>query len=77
VITTIVATSCRDLVASTAGHDGSFATAALSALDALDKLRLVGTDVPDLSTLAGMRSGTISAALSTRRQEFKLQPLES
>jgi hypothetical protein len=34
-------------------------------------------DVPDLSTLAGARSGTISAALSTRRQEFELQPFET
>jgi hypothetical protein len=36
-----------------------------AALDALDERRLVGTDVPDLSTLAGTRSGTIGAALST------------
>jgi hypothetical protein len=34
-------------------------------------------DVPDLSTLAGARSGTIGAALSTRRQEFELQPFET
>jgi hypothetical protein len=64
-------------VASATGRDGSFATAALSALDALDERRLVGTDVPDLSTIAGARSGTIGTALSTRRQEFELQPLET
>jgi hypothetical protein len=37
----------------------------------------VGTDVPDLNTLAGVRSGTIGAALSTRRQEFELRPFET
>jgi hypothetical protein len=39
------------------------AAAVLSALDTLDERRLVGTDVPDHSTLAGVRSGTIGAAL--------------
>jgi hypothetical protein len=50
-------------VASAAGRGGSLATAALSVLDALSEHRLVGTDVPDLNTLAGTSSGTISAAL--------------
>jgi hypothetical protein len=63
VTATIVATSCRDPVASAAGRGGSLATAALSVLDALSEHRLVGTDVPDLNTLAGTSSGTISAAL--------------
>jgi hypothetical protein len=60
VTATIVATSCRDPVASAAGRGGSLATAALSTLDVR---RLVGMDVPDLSTLAGARSGTIGATL--------------
>jgi hypothetical protein len=52
---------------------GSLAAAALSsALDALDERHLVGTDVPNLSTLAGARLGTIGAALSTQKQEFEL-----
>jgi hypothetical protein len=37
----------------------------------------MGTDVPDLSTVVGARSGMIGAALSTRRQEFELQPFET
>jgi hypothetical protein len=62
------ATSCCDPTASVAPRGGSVAAAALfAALDALDEHRLVGTDVTDLSTLAGARSGTIGAALSTRR----------
>jgi hypothetical protein len=55
----------------------SRATALSAALDALDERLLVGTDVPDLSTLAGARSGTIGATLSTRRQKFELQPFET
>jgi porphobilinogen deaminase len=73
----IVATSCRDPVASAAPCGGSLATAALSAArDALDERRLVGTDVPDLSTLAGVRSGTVDAALRARRYEIEFQLLE-
>jgi hypothetical protein len=60
-----------------AGHGGSLAAAALSVLDALDERRLVGMDVPFLSTLAGARSGTIGAALQARRHEIELQPLET
>jgi hypothetical protein len=60
VTATIVATSCRDPVASAVGRGGSLATAALSALD---ERRLVGTEAPDLSTLAGARSGTNGTAL--------------
>jgi hypothetical protein len=63
VTATIVATSCCNPVASAAGCGGLLTAAALSALDALDEHRLVGTDVPDLSTLAGARKRTISAAL--------------
>jgi hypothetical protein len=75
---TTAATSCRDHVAPAEPRSGSLAATALSAAhDALDERRLVGTDVPDLSTLAGARSGTIGAALSTRRQEFELQAFET
>jgi hypothetical protein len=74
VTATIVATSCRYPVASAAGRGGSLTTIALSALD---ERRLVGTDVPDLSTLEGARSGTVGVALRTRRQEIELQPLET
>jgi hypothetical protein len=63
VTATIVSTSYRNPVASTAGRGGSLAVATLSALDALDERRLVGTDVPDLSILAGVSSGMIGAAL--------------
>jgi hypothetical protein len=78
VAATTVVTSCCDPAASAAPRGGSLAAAALSAaLDALDERHLVGTDVPDLSTLAGARSGTIGAALSTRRQKFELQPFET
>jgi hypothetical protein len=37
----------------------------------------VGTDVHDLSTLAGARSGTVGTALRARRQGIELQPLET
>jgi hypothetical protein len=77
VAATIVATSCRNPVASAAGRGGSPTTATLSSLDALDERRLVGTDIPNLSTLAGVRSGMVGAALRTRRQEIELQPLET
>jgi hypothetical protein len=60
VAATIVATPCRNPVASAAGRGGSLAAAALSALN---ERRLVGTEVPDLSTLVGARSGTVGAAL--------------
>jgi hypothetical protein len=78
VAATAAANSYCDPAASTALRGGSLAATALSAaLDALDERRLVGTDVPNLSTLAGARSGMIGAALSTRRQEFELQPFET
>jgi hypothetical protein len=73
VAATVTATSCFNPAASAAPRGISLATAALSAaLDALDERRLVGMDVPDLSTLAGARSGTIGAAQTTKRQEFEL-----
>jgi hypothetical protein len=72
------ATSCCDPTASAAPCGGLLAAASLFAtLNALDERRLVGMDVLDLSTLAGVRSGTIGANLSTRRQEFELQPFET
>jgi hypothetical protein len=77
VAATTAATSCCDPVASAAHRGGSLAAAALSSTcDALNERRLVGTDVPDLSTLAGARSTTVGAALRARRYEIELQPLE-
>jgi hypothetical protein len=78
VAVTAAAAFCYDPAASASPRGGSLATVALSAaVDALDERRLVGTDVPDLSTLAGARSRTIGTALSTRRQEFELQPFKT
>jgi hypothetical protein len=75
---TKVAAFCRNPVASVAPRGGSLAAAALSAArDALVEKRLVGTDVPDLSTLAGARLGTVGAALRAQRQGSELQPLET
>jgi hypothetical protein len=77
VAATTAATSCRDPVASAAPRGGSLAATALSAArDALDERRPVGMDVPDLSSLAGARSGTVGAALRAQRYEIELQPLE-
>jgi hypothetical protein len=36
----------------------------------------VGMDVPDLSTLASARSGTVVTALRAQRYEIELQPLK-
>jgi hypothetical protein len=78
VAATTAATSFCDPAASAVPRGGSLAAAALSAaLDALDERRLEGTDVPDLNTLAGTRSGTIGTALSTWRQGFELQTIET
>jgi hypothetical protein len=78
VAATTVATSCRDPVASAAPRGGSLVVTALSAArDALDEHRLVGTDVPDLSTLVGARSRTVGAAQRAQRREVELQPLET
>jgi hypothetical protein len=46
-------------------------------LGALSERLLVGTAASDLSALAGARGGSIGVALSTRRQEFELQPFET
>jgi hypothetical protein len=64
VAATTVATSCCNPVTSAVGRCGSLAAVALSILD---ERRLVGTDVPDLSTLAGARSGTIGATVRAQR----------
>jgi hypothetical protein len=70
VAVTAATTSCCDPAASAASRGGSLAAAALSAaLDALDECRLVGTDAPDLSALAGARGGTVDATLRTQKQK--------
>jgi hypothetical protein len=51
-------------VAIAVSRDGSPAAAALTAVrDALDERRLIITGTPDLSTLAGVRAGTIGVTL--------------
>jgi hypothetical protein len=75
VAATATATSCCSPAASAAPRGGLLVAATHPA--ALDERRLVGTDVPELSTLVGARLGTIGAAMSTRRQEFELRPFET
>jgi hypothetical protein len=55
--------SCHNPYSAWASLKWAGGTLARSALYALDERRLVGTDIPDLSTIAGVRSGTIGAAL--------------
>jgi hypothetical protein len=56
---------------------GSLVAAALStARGALDDCRLVGTDVSDLSSLAGERAGTVGATQRTQKCTTEPQPLE-
>jgi hypothetical protein len=60
----VAAASCRDPAAMSVLCGGSVAAVALPATrGALDERRLVGTDAPDLSTLAGASSGTVGATL--------------
>jgi hypothetical protein len=55
-------------VVAAVSRDGSPIAAALAAVrGALAERRLVVTGVPDLSTLAGVRAGTIGVTLSTRK----------
>jgi hypothetical protein len=62
------ASSCGPVVA-VVGHGGSpVAAAPPAACDALDERRLVGIDVPDLSSFAGVRAGTDDATLQTKRK---------
>jgi hypothetical protein len=74
VVTAAVAiASCCGSVATATLRGGSLVVAALSiARDALDERCLMGTNAPDLSALAGARSGTVGATLQTRRQEIEL-----
>jgi hypothetical protein len=64
-------------VAIAVSRDGSTVAAALTAVrDALDERRLIITGTPDLSTLAGVRAGTIGVTLCTKKQRDEHQPLE-
>jgi hypothetical protein len=66
-IVVTAAAPCRDLVATSVSRGGSVAAVALPATcGALDERRLVGTDAPDLSALAGVSSGTVGATLRTK-----------
>jgi hypothetical protein len=67
----------RDPVATVVPRGGSLVATALPAAGgALDERRLVGTDASDLSTLVGVRAGTVGATLRTKKHKTKLQPLE-
>jgi hypothetical protein len=56
-------------VATGVSRGGSPVAAALTAASvALDKRRLVGTEASDLSTLTGVRAGTVSVTLQQERQ---------
>jgi hypothetical protein len=58
------AASCRDPAATSVSRGGSVTAITLPATrGALDERRLVGTDAPDLSALAGESSGTVGATL--------------
>jgi hypothetical protein len=72
------AASCRDPVATAVPRGGSLVAAALpAARGALDECRLVGTDASDLSTLAGVRVGTIGATLRMQKHKTELQASKS
>jgi hypothetical protein len=71
------ATFCCSPVATGVARGGSPVTAALpAARGALNDRRLVGTDVSDLSALAGTRAGMTGATLRTRKCKNEHLPLE-
>jgi hypothetical protein len=77
VATAAAANSCCGPVATTMPRGRSPVAAALpAALGALDKRRLIGTDVSDLRALAGAKVGTIGVTLRTRKHKNERQPLK-
>jgi hypothetical protein len=67
--------SCCGLVATTLAHGGLPVAAALATTRvALDERRLVGTDVSDLSALAGARVGTVDVALQKGNTRVNIDP---
>jgi hypothetical protein len=75
----VAVTACCGSAAAAALCGGSPVAAVVPpvALGALDERLLVGTDASDLSTLAGVRGGTIGVTVSTQRQGFERQPFET
>jgi hypothetical protein len=74
---TATASSCCGPEATTTSCNGSPVAVALTAArDALDERHLVVTSVPDLSTLAGTRAGTIGVTLRMKKHKDEHQPLE-
>jgi hypothetical protein len=72
------AASCCGPVATVVARGGSPIAAALpAARDALDDRHIVGTDVSDLSALAGARVGTTCATLRTRKRKNENLPSKS
>jgi hypothetical protein len=80
-----VATYCRSVAVTTSYHSVAvaalrgaslIAAAVLSATRvALDERRLVGTTVSDLSTLAGVRGGTVGVTLRTHKRKNQIPAL--
>jgi hypothetical protein len=71
------AASCCGPVATTVARGGSPVAALLPATrGALDDCRLIGTDMSDLSALAGARAGTTDAILRTRKRKNEHLRLE-
>jgi hypothetical protein len=71
------AASCCSPVATAVQRGGSPVAAALpAARGALDERHIVGTNVSDLSALAGTRAGTVDATLRTKNHKTEHQPLE-
>jgi hypothetical protein len=67
-----VAASCRDPASTSVSRGSPDAATTLptaAARGALDERCLVGTDAPNLSTLAGTSSGTVGATLRTKTQD--------
>jgi hypothetical protein len=67
-----VAASCREPAATSVSRGSPDAATTLptaAARGALDECCLMGTDAPNLSTLAGASSGTVGATLRTKTQD--------
>jgi hypothetical protein len=73
-----VAAPCCSPVAIAVPHGGPSIAAVLpAARGALDERRLVGTDISELSALAGARAGTVSVTLRTRNTRVSVGPSKS
>jgi hypothetical protein len=82
VTTAVAATAnpafCCGPVAMAVGRGGPpVATVPPAARGTLDERRLIGTDVTDLSALAGVRAGTDDVTLRMKKHKTEHQPLET